>query len=156
MSAMMEGSGSGKGGSQDFELNLASIIDCFTVLIAFMLATASFLSIGILDAGIAAAGAESKEQDNPPPIQVTVELKSDRSFLVKTSGKAQQSRTLASTDGKERDFSALTAELSRLKQEWPAVSALTLSADASVEYTEVIRSMEASRKAIPVVLLGGF
>ena len=42
---------------KDFDLNLAPIIDCMTVLITFMLASASFLSIGILDAGVAAAGA---------------------------------------------------------------------------------------------------
>ena len=39
--------------SLDFELNLAPIIDCFTVLIAFILISASFASINILDAGIA-------------------------------------------------------------------------------------------------------
>jgi biopolymer transport protein ExbD len=45
----------GGGNSQDADINLAPIIDCFTVLIAFMLVSASFLSIGVLDAGIAAA-----------------------------------------------------------------------------------------------------
>ena len=37
-------------GEQDFELNITSIIDCFTVLIAFILTSASFISIGIIDA----------------------------------------------------------------------------------------------------------
>ena len=39
-----------RGGSLDFELNLAPIIDCLVVLITFMLASASFLSISIFDA----------------------------------------------------------------------------------------------------------
>ena len=51
---MSAGNFEGSGG-QDFELNLASLIDCFTVLITFLLASASFLSVGILDAGVAAA-----------------------------------------------------------------------------------------------------
>ncbi len=41
--------------SGDFELNLASMIDCFTVLIAFLLASSSFLSIGALDVATLAA-----------------------------------------------------------------------------------------------------
>ena len=38
--------------SQDFDVNITPIIDSFTVLITFMLASASFLSVGIFDAGI--------------------------------------------------------------------------------------------------------
>ena len=39
-------------GETDFELNLASIIDCFTVLITYLLVSASFISLGILDVSV--------------------------------------------------------------------------------------------------------
>mgnify|MGYP003351965824 CR=1 FL=1 len=41
-------------GGQDFELNLASIIDCLTVIIAFLLLSSSFVSYGTLDTAVAA------------------------------------------------------------------------------------------------------
>jgi biopolymer transport protein ExbD len=49
-----------KGASQDFDLNLAPIIDCITVLIAFILISTSFISIGLLDAGIATETAQQE------------------------------------------------------------------------------------------------
>lgn len=151
---MTASEGSGKSGSQDFELNLASIIDCLTVLITFLLASASFLSIGILDAGIAAAGA-SVSDGAPPPINITVELAKDFGLAVKVSGKTTSNTTLPAKNG-AWDYEALNQNLAALKKQWPEVSAATLSADNSVEYRHVVKSMEVVRKTLPAVLLGGF
>lgn len=138
----------GVNSSQDFELNLASIIDCFTVLIAFMLATASFLSIGIMDAGIAASGAESKGNP-PPPVLVTIDLKADHEFTIKTSGKVNQTFQAKTSD-------ELTSRLAQIKGQYPTVNAATLTADNTIEYKDVIMAMETTRKTLPAVLLGGF
>ena len=50
----------------------------------------------------------------------------------------------------------LTQKLQALHQQYPTVSAITLTADNSVEYKDVIQIMDSTRKVIPVVLLGGF
>jgi biopolymer transport protein ExbD len=143
------------GNSQDFELNLASIIDCFTVLIAFMLATASFLSIGVLDAGVAAAGAESKNGGEPPPVQVSLTLQQDHRIRIEVSGK--ESRKEALDPAKEGyDLPSLQIRLQAIKGRWPKLEAATLQADPNVEYQEVVRAMEATRRTLPAVLLGGF
>lgn len=145
----------GGSGSQDFDINLAPIIDCLTVLIAFMLASASFLSIGILDAGVAASGAAATENTTPPPVNITVELGSDHNFTVKVGGKATSS-TPISKKGTDWNFDELVHTLKNLKTQWPTVNAVTLSADNSVEYQNVVKSMEIIRGTMPVVLLGGF
>lgn len=142
------GHGGRGGAAQDFELNLASIIDCFTVLIAFMLATASFLSIGIIDAGIAAGGTEAKSKE-PPPVVLTIEIKQDLGITIKASGKTNQS---FSASNKEE----LAGRLAQIKSQWPTLQAATLVADNKVEYKEVIGTMEVIRKQIPAVMLGGF
>src|SRR3954469_12585388 len=90
--------GSGKHQSQDFELNITSIIDTFTVLITFMLASASFLSIGIFDAGISAGG-DAATATKPPSVNVEVALGHDHSFVVKLSGKVSSSTTVAAKGG---------------------------------------------------------
>jgi biopolymer transport protein ExbD len=146
--------GMSSGNGQDFELNLASIIDCFTVLIAFMLASASFLSIGILDAGVAAAGATSAT-DKPPSVNVSVELGKDQKLTVKLSGKATSSTPIDGLAGKW-NYEALTQNLSGAKSRFSDVAAVTLTADNSIEYKDVVKAMEVIRKTIPVVLLGGF
>lgn len=147
------GLGSGSD-SQEIELNIASIIDCFTVLITFMLASASFLSIGILDAGIA-AGAASPTNSQPPAVSITIELKANQVMQVKLSGKSTQSHTLNAKSG-AWDEEGLKGRLTEIKSQWPDVGAVTVSAESAVMYKDVVKTMEITRKTHPAVLLGGF
>jgi len=124
------------------------------VLIAFMLASASFLSIGILDAGIAAAGA-APTTAGPPSINVTIELYADHAMTVKLSGKATSSQSLKAKDG-GWDYTALTEALGSTKAKYADLAAVTLTADNATEYKDVVKTMETIRKTIPVVMLGGF
>jgi biopolymer transport protein ExbD len=149
------GGGSRGSHSQDFELNLASIIDCFTVLIAFMLASTAFLSIGILDAGVAAAGNTATDNSAPPPVNLALQLSATKGLTIKVSGKVNTTETVASNNG-AWDLEQMTGKLNALHQQWPTVNAITLTADNTVEYQDVIKTMDTVRKTIPVVLLGGF
>src|SRR3954454_3668611 len=92
------GGGHGKNQSQDFDLNITSIIDTFTVLITFMLASAAFLSIGILDAGISAGG-DTTSAAKPPSVNIEISLAKDHSFVVKLTGKAVSTTTVAAKAG---------------------------------------------------------
>ena len=154
------GSGSGRfsrrrgGGSQEFELNLAPIIDCMTVLIAFVLVGASYLSVGVLEAGTATAGAVQSVED-PSSVQLTIELKNDKSIIVNLSGRENRSHRILPR-GDKRNYDALTDRLAIVKGEWPALKQVVVSADNTVDYREVVKSMEITRKAVPNVLLGGF
>src|SRR4051812_20415125 len=144
--------GSGESNSQDFELNLASIIDCFTVLITFMLASASFLSLGIMDAGVAAAGA-TQNAGTPPPINITVELKPGHQMVVAVTGKLT-SNTPIQARGTDWNYDDLTQNLGALKAKFNDVNAVTLTADNATEYRDVVKTMEVLRKSMPAVLLG--
>ena len=155
MSAGVLPGGSGKSHSQDFELNITSIIDTFTVLITFMLASASFLSIGIFDAGISAGG-DQPTAVKPPDVNVEVSLGRDHSFTVKLTGKVISTTHVAATQGGDWDFVGLGAQLGGVKAKFAGLQAATLVAENRVEYKDVIRAMESTRKTLPYVLLGGF
>jgi biopolymer transport protein ExbD len=146
--------GGGKGQSQDFELNITSIIDTFTVLITFMLASASFLSIGIFDAGISAGG-DTATTTQPPSINVEVSLSHDHSFIVKLSGKVSSTTTVPAKGG-EYDLNGLSQNLGAVKAKFADVQAATMVAENTIEYKDIIRAMEQTRKTLPFVLLGGF
>jgi biopolymer transport protein ExbD len=151
------GHGGGRGGeSQDFELNLASIIDCFTVLIAFMLASTAFLSIGILDAGVAAAGATANDNSAPPPVNLEVVISNTKTMSIKVTGKTNSNFAIAAAKDGSWNLAEMNEKLAGLHQQWPTVNAITLTADNTVEYQDVIKTMDSVRKTIPVVLLGGF
>jgi biopolymer transport protein ExbD len=155
---MSAGSLPGMGGkghqSQDFELNITSIIDTFTVLITFMLASASFLSIGILDAGISAGG-ETASAATPPSVNVEVTLGKDMAYVIKLSGKVTSQTPVPGKEGKY-DVDGLGRALKDVKSRFTDVSAATLVAENAVEYTDIVRAMETTRKTLPYVLLGGF
>lgn len=147
--------GSGGSNSTDFDLNITPIIDAFTVLIAFMLASASFLSIGILDAGIAAGGAEATPNTEPPPVTIQITLQPDRSIRFEVSGKENSKYSVPANDG-GWNLGESAKRLEALKAKWPTVNALTLTAENTVEYKDVVTVMESTRKSHPNVLLGGF
>jgi len=140
--------------SQDFELNITSIIDTFTVLITFMLASASFLSIGIFDAGISAGG-DAPTTNQPPSVNVEVSLSHDHSFTVKLSGKVTNTIHVAPKSG-DWDLDGLAQQLGGVKARFTDVQSATLLAENTIEYKDVIRAMEKTRSTLPYVLLGGF
>lgn len=146
--------GQGKGVSQSFELNLAPVIDCMTVLITFMLASASFLSIGILEAGAGLPG-EAAANQAPPDVNVQLELLDQNAMEIKLSGKSNETIRLPSKQG-ELDFEGLARELTAIKGKWPHTESMVLSAANDVEYRNVIQTMEKVHTILPGVLLGGF
>ncbi|MBI2711624.1 MAG: biopolymer transporter ExbD [Bdellovibrio sp.] len=147
----------GSGNSQDFELNLAPIIDCFTVLITFMLISASFLAVGILDAG-AGVMTQPVQGETPPPVAVEVQLHNQFQATVKLSGKSSQTFQIgpSSPGAQAWNFDALENALKEVKSKWPTTDSVLLTADDSVEYLNVIQFMEKIRKIIPGIALGGF
>src|SRR4051812_14599722 len=85
MSAISSGSG------QDIDLNIAPIIDCFTVLITYLLVSASFLSLAVLEVGVAASGDMAPPVEVPlkpvdPPLSLSVMMKQQGGFEVKLTG----------------------------------------------------------------------
>jgi len=132
----------------DFDLNLAPIIDCFVVLITFMLASASFLSISIFDAGFAPVAAVGDPV--PPPVTLTLNIKAkDAGYTVTVKGKMN-----SVTDFKTPEEAGQA--LKQIREKFPAVDSVTLTADDSVSYEGVVKTMEKVRPVIPAMILGGF
>src|SRR4051812_4395070 len=98
---------SGGKGSQDVDLNLAPIIDCLTVLVTFMLASATFLSVGVLDAGVGAAG-EKSASESPPSVIMQAELGNNQELVLKLSGKANETIRIPAKQG-EVDYADFKA-----------------------------------------------
>jgi biopolymer transport protein ExbD len=151
------GSGSSKPGqaSGDVELNITSIIDCFVVLIAFLLISSGFLSVGLMDAGIQ-AGQVAPEATAQPTIQVTAELTVGKTVKLSVTGARKEELVIPAAASGGWDLPRLTEKLAALKQANPGFEGLTLAAEPDVEYRDVVLGMEAVRKTVPNVMLGGF
>lgn len=134
-------------GSIDFDLNLAPIIDVFTVLITFLLASASFLSVSIFDAGFTAV--EQVGDVNPPPVVIQVTIEASDKFKLEVKGKTNIKENF-------RDIASITSQLQSLQEKYPKLDSLTLSAGDDVSYEEVVKAMEKIRAVMPGIVLGGF
>ena len=147
--------GSGGKPGQDFDLNLAPIIDCFTVLITFLLASASYLAVGILDSNLAVEGVASAEnKKKPPAIRLDINLAENYAIDIKVSGKGKMNKTIpASEEGWNRD--ALLSEIQGIQQRWPDTKSAVITAGDDVAYLNVIKIMEIIRPKLPSILLGG-
>jgi biopolymer transport protein ExbD len=145
---------SGEGSGLDFEINLAPIIDCLTVLITFTLVSASFLSVSLLDAGVAAPQAQS-DSANPPKVSLVLELMPTGEIEVRSTGQESRTQKIPAKDA-TWDQAALASHLQAFKKRWPDIHQVTVTADKKVEYVNIVRIMESARMSFPAVLLGEF
>jgi biopolymer transport protein ExbD len=145
---------SGEGYEQDFELNLASIIDCFVVVIAYLLLSASFIAIGAFDVGIAAQGAGSDAQPpKPPEVTVSVLLQESHNTVVRVSGKENRSYQVE-PKGDAWDYEGITAQLEQVKEKWRSLASVNVATEGSVEYQALVKGIESARKSVPTVFIG--
>lgn len=145
----------GKGRSRDFDLNLAPIIDCFTVLIAFMLISSSFLAIGVIDSATAVQSSTSDPNAKVPPVNLEIHLSTARELRFKVTGKEKVDRPIAAVKG-DWNLTELTTEVEALKKRWPDTKVAVLVPDNTVGYLQLVRVMESLKAHMPGVLLGGF
>jgi hypothetical protein len=153
MSAVTE-SNPNAGRSQEFELNLAPIVDCFTVLITFMLVSASFISIGILEA-FPNAAAQASTDSTAPRESLQLELRLGGSAEIQISGPQKINYPIAAKEGMWNQ-EVILQTLQGLKTKFPQIQSLTLSAQNEVEYVHVIRWMETLHPFFGQIRLGGF
>jgi biopolymer transport protein ExbD len=150
----------GSNSELEFELNLAPIIDCLTVLVAFMLISASFLSVAVIDAGVAPSDGTASSETANPNVRLSVFLTEAGNFDLEVDGRAagkgtERRRIPALADG-SWDFQGLRDELSALRNRYPKVEGLSLAAEDQLDYRSVVKTMEVSRDIYPAVMLGGF
>lgn len=145
---------SGDSSGLDFEINLAPIIDCLTVLITFTLISASFLSVTLLDAGVAAPQAQT-ENSVPPKVNLVVELQPNGEIEIRSTGQESKTLRLAPRDG-VWDQAGFSAQLKAFKGRWPDINQVTVTAEKTVEYLNIVKMMESARQTFPAVLLGEF
>ncbi len=138
----------------DFEINLAPIIDCLTVLITFTLISAAFLSISIFDAGVSASKSAG-ENLPPPPIEISVVIHQGGNLDIRVTGEQNRTTRVEAKDG-TWNYEGLTTELKTLREKFPTVDGISLSADEDVEYETVAKTMDTVSETQHAVILGGF
>ena len=139
--ANVEEGGKKRGRAKSVELNLVPFIDLMSVLITFLLITAVWSQVNMMQIGSSLYGKRLDDKNPTPPPKSDVVLKIDikKTGYVLTVGK--QVISLPVKDG-EFDDIGLMAQLQRVKQLYPEkTDALVTMAD-DLPYEQLIRGMD--------------
>jgi biopolymer transport protein TolR len=139
--AHIDGGESG-GRKRNIELNLVPFIDLMSVLITFLLITAVWTQVSMIQIGSSLYGKRNEDQPSPtPPPNADVVLKIDVKEIgyVLTVGRQVISLPLIN---QQFDDAGLVAQLQRVKQLYPEkVDAIVTVADV-IPYEQLIKSMD--------------
>ncbi len=141
------------------ELNIIPYLDIVTNLVMFMLLSMTgLISLGVLNvsapriSGDAAAPGQQSEQ---PRLLLTVAIGRQGFYVAGAGGVLGQDAaandparppTIPLKDGKH-DYAELTAQLSKIKDQYPSETQVILSADPEIQYDILVQTMDACREA---------
>ncbi len=138
------------GRSIDFEINLAPVIDCLTVLIVYTMVSVSFLSLGSFSATVPS---DSSSSASVAPAQIRVDL--DYSRQIEITVQDGSTKVVRIPPVKEDwDLKSLQTKLAAFKSSYGDVSTITIAAQAVVPYRDVVRVVESSKQSFSNVVLG--
>jgi len=122
------------------ELDITTFLNLMVVLVPFLLITAVFSRITIMELDIPSGAAGSNDK---PKITVEVILRKDRLELGNGVGVIAK---IPNVDGKH-DIAKLSDFLQKIKGNYPDKTDATILIEPDIEYTDMVRIMDAVRSA---------
>lgn len=143
------------------ELNIVPYLDVVMNLVMFMLLSMTgLISLGVLNVSAPRIGGEqvagAAAPENQPKLLLTVAIGRQGFFVAGAGGvlgkdaatpDATRPPTIPKNADGKYDFAALTAQLQKIKEQFPTETAVILSADPDVVYDTLIQTMDACREA---------
>jgi biopolymer transport protein ExbD len=124
------------------ELNITAFMNLMVVLVPFLLMTAVFSHITILDLNLPPPGSQDKDQPKKPPYELRVTIR--EKMLVISDNRLGLIKRIPERVGKH-DFAGLKQTLKQVKARLPEHSNITILAEQQTSYDDLIRTMDSSR-----------
>ena len=127
------------------EINITAFLNLMVVLIPFLLLTAAFNQLTVLDLYLPDTGTatqEEKQRDNKPELQLVVR---PASLILSDRKRKGDYLKLEANDG-VFDYPALQKKLLQLKLATPELTQITLLAEPDISYNQIIELMDRIRK----------
>ena len=150
-------SSGGKGRDVNTELNLVPVIDLMSVLITFLLITAVWTQVSMIQLGASFASPRDPEQKDikPPPLEdVVLKLEIRKTGYVLFVGK--DVRPIPKLNN-NYDNESLEADLKKIKQLYPDKAGVKMAIEDEIQYEVVVAAMDSGLRAgfSPELLTGG-
>lgn len=145
--AQIDDSSSGRNANTD--LNLVPFIDLMSVLITFLLITAVWSQISMIQLGSSIYGKKNEQKNEPPPpppphadIPLRVDVKDNGFRLIIGSEKFQIPKS-----GNNYDADSLMSRLKKVKTDYPEKTDAIITVDDEVAYEFLILGMDTINQA---------
>lgn len=148
----------GRGRDTNVELNLVPFIDLMSCLITFLLISAVWTQVSMIQLGASFASPKSEMQDEvivPKDEDVVLRLDLVEAGYVLKVG--NQTKPIPKLNATTYDVATLIAELQVLKKQYPDKVGVKLAIADEIIYDHVVKVMDAGLKAgfAPELLTGG-
>ncbi len=130
-----------RSGTGDAELSLLPFMNLMTLLIPFLLVSAHFVSLAVIDSSL--PGIVVGEASTEDPLLLTVGI-TDDGFLLRGNAEGLAKDPIPRLQG-DWDYAALTEALEVIKTDHPADEAVILAPEDEIAYDVVVRTMDAAR-----------
>jgi biopolymer transport protein ExbD len=124
------------------ELNITAFMNLMVVLVPFLLMTAVFSQITVLDMNLPPPGADNKQQPQTPPYELRVTIRPN--MLVISDNRIGLIKRIPAKNG-EHDYASLKQTLKQVKARLPRHSNITILAEQQTRYDDLIRAMDSAR-----------
>jgi biopolymer transport protein ExbD len=140
--------GKGRRKQEDPELEMTPVMNIFMVLIPFLLLTAVFVRIAVLQVSLPTGSGGGGGGSAPPQntVLVILVITEDGKFQLQTTASQTQFDALYSLGENKYDFEGLVNQLKRLKTDLPWVEELILRPEENVKYEIVVKVMDRCRE----------
>ncbi len=136
-------------GESTFDLNLAPMMDMMVSIIPFMLLSATFLQLNIINSPLPVPVAKALEQDrkNKNDVSIKVQMTATKDFVleIKDEGGKVTKLSVPRKSASDYDFVGFHKKLVEIKQKHPKVFRLELNPDTNVDYRAIVATMDSSR-----------
>ena len=127
------------------ELNITAFMNLMVVLVPFLLMTAVFSHITILDLNLPPPGDSNSKEPKDPPLELRVTIRKDA--LVLSDNKGGLIKRIEKKAG-NYNFVLLKEALKQVKARFPEKTDITILSEPETPYDDLIKVMDSSRSYV--------
>ena len=128
---------------EDDNLNITPVMNIFLILVPFLLLTAVFVNIAILEFSLPSSDAQARETAQKKNTVVTILAITEKGFELRTKG-AQF--PVISKNANEFDFQTLVERLKEVKNKHGETEDIIIAPESTIKYEIIIKVMDRCRE----------
>jgi biopolymer transport protein ExbD len=129
--------------NKSVELDITAFMNLMVVLVPFLLMTAVFTSISILDLKLPAAGTNDASANKPQKLDLNVIIRKDKMILIDQHGRVIKHIPKTQSG---HNYTLLNQTLRLVKNSFPDKTTITILSEAFTPYNDIIQVMDKARQ----------